>query len=112
MLAVPALGACSFDKTFCETAPQLAADYCAPAVLSDDLFSLLGQGRPDWRWLIIGPAKSGSRWGWSSKYTRKYHYGLDLVLPPCAGRRSPSMHKTSCVQMSFHPSVMLSYIHS
>lgn len=51
-----------FDKTFCETAPQLAADYSTPELFADDLFSLLGDSRPDWRWLIIGPYKSGSSW--------------------------------------------------
>jgi len=31
-------------------------------VFSDDLFKLLGEARPDWRWLIAGPYKSGSGW--------------------------------------------------
>lgn len=31
-------------------------------VFSDDLFTLLGDARPDWRWLIAGPYKSGSGW--------------------------------------------------
>lgn len=51
-----------FDKTFCETAPKLAQDYTVPEVFSDDLFKLLGDARPDWRWLIAGPYKSGSGW--------------------------------------------------
>lgn len=51
-----------FDKTFCQTAPQLAGDYSPPELFPDDLFSLLGDSRPDWRWLIIGPFKSGSSW--------------------------------------------------
>ncbi|KAI3433776.1 hypothetical protein D9Q98_003581 [Chlorella vulgaris] len=51
-----------FDKTFCSTAPQLADDYSVPELFRDDLFSLLGADRPDWRWLIIGPVKSGSSW--------------------------------------------------
>ena len=60
-LPSPAL-LCSFDKTFAETAPQLAADYSVPELFSDDLFALLGDARPDYRWLIIGPHRSGSRW--------------------------------------------------
>ena len=59
-LPSPAL-LCSFDKTFAETAPQLAADYSVPELFSDDLFALLGDARPDYRWLIIGPHRSGSR---------------------------------------------------
>ena len=33
-----------------------------PELFSDDLFALLGDARPDYRWLIIGPHRSGSRW--------------------------------------------------
>ncbi|PSC67070.1 F-box protein [Micractinium conductrix] len=51
-----------FDKTFCKTAPQLAEDYAVPELFAEDLFSLLGESRPDFRWLIIGPFKSGSSW--------------------------------------------------
>jgi len=41
--------------------PALAEDYQVPDVFSEDLFSLLGpSGRPDYRWLIVGPANSGS----------------------------------------------------
>jgi hypothetical protein len=61
----------SFDKTFCETAPQLEQDYAVPSVFPDDLFALLGASRPDWRWLIIGPLRSGSRYvfagGWRTE---------------------------------------------
>lgn len=31
-----------------------------PEVFSEDLFSILGASRPDHRWLIVGPARSGS----------------------------------------------------
>lgn len=31
-----------------------------PEVFSEDLFAVLGPGRPDHRWLIVGPARSGS----------------------------------------------------
>ena len=50
-----------FDKAFAEKAPELATQYDPPAHFSDDLFSLLGEdARPDYRWLIAGPARSGS----------------------------------------------------
>lgn len=50
-----------FDKQFAAKAPALGEAYTVPPYFSQDLFSLLGPGgRPDHRWLIIGPAKSGS----------------------------------------------------
>ncbi|KAF1989655.1 Clavaminate synthase-like protein [Aulographum hederae CBS 113979] len=36
------------------------AAYWAPPCLGEDLFSVLGDQRPDSRWLIMGPARSGS----------------------------------------------------
>ncbi|KAL6766636.1 hypothetical protein ACKKBG_A36795 [Auxenochlorella protothecoides x Auxenochlorella symbiontica] len=49
-----------FDKGFAERCPDLGADYQVPEVFSEDLFAVLGPGRPDHRWLIVGPARSGS----------------------------------------------------
>lgn len=49
-----------FDSKFGEKAPQLAADYEVPVYFREDLFSILGEERPDYRWLIAGPARSGS----------------------------------------------------
>lgn len=50
-----------FDKYFADKAPQLADDYKVPKYFDEDLFSVLGdEGRPDFRWLIMGPPRSGS----------------------------------------------------
>ena len=50
-----------FDKDFCTKAPQLEGDYSVPIYFQEDLFSFLGKSdRPDYRWLIYGPYKSGS----------------------------------------------------
>lgn len=50
-----------FDKHFTTANPQLASDYTVPPHFSSDLFSVLGpEKRPDYRWLIIGPLRSGS----------------------------------------------------
>ncbi|KAJ4382927.1 hypothetical protein N0V86_002154 [Didymella sp. IMI 355093] len=57
-----------FDRAF---APKTAIDtslpphhpdaaYWAPSCFGADLFSVLGASRPDSRWLILGPARSGS----------------------------------------------------
>ena len=53
-----------FDRSFVS---KMALDvsypngsYWAPTCFSTDLFSVLGPQRPDHRWLIMGPARSGS----------------------------------------------------
>lgn len=51
-----------FDSKFCERAPVLASDFDVPKYFQQDLFSLLGPDRPDYRWLIVGPARSGAGW--------------------------------------------------
>ncbi|GIL47321.1 hypothetical protein Vafri_4169, partial [Volvox africanus] len=50
-----------FDKHFLAVAPSLESDYVVPSQFGEDLFGLLGEeGRPDYRWLILGPGRSGS----------------------------------------------------
>ena len=60
-----------FDPTFGTSAPELLKEYEPPEFFRDDLFGLLedvsslrvaglSQQRPDYRWLIIGPPRSGS----------------------------------------------------
>ncbi|CCI45803.1 unnamed protein product [Albugo candida] len=52
---------CIFDKDFAAKIPSLALDYDVPQYFQHDLGALLGQEfRPDYRWLIIGPERSGS----------------------------------------------------
>ncbi|KAJ1477758.1 hypothetical protein T484DRAFT_1820114 [Baffinella frigidus] len=57
----------SFDKV-----PALAADYEVPPYFTADLFSVLGDKRPDFRWLIVGPDRSGSN----------FHLGLTKLVSP------------------------------
>ena len=50
-----------FDKEFVRKAPGLLADFWPPECFGEDLFAHLGEeARPDYRWLIAGPARSGS----------------------------------------------------
>ncbi|XP_022743936.1 LOW QUALITY PROTEIN: F-box protein At5g06550-like [Durio zibethinus] len=49
-----------FDPNFAEKIPTLGSGYEVPVYFIEDLFSVLGNGRPDYRWIIIGPAGSGS----------------------------------------------------
>ena len=52
-----------FDRDFVEKMELTVGEsgqYWAPKSFGDDLFDLLGTHRPDSRWLIIGPERSGS----------------------------------------------------
>jgi hypothetical protein len=56
-----------FDRSFAEkmnltvtTHPSPSADYWPPPTFGSDFFTVLGDHRPDHRWLIVGPERSGS----------------------------------------------------
>lgn len=49
-----------FDPKFADKVPQLGLDYQVPEYFGEDLFGVLGEERPDYRWMILGPAGSGS----------------------------------------------------
>ncbi|CAA7026818.1 unnamed protein product [Microthlaspi erraticum] len=49
-----------FDPKFAEKVPVLDSEYDVPVYFREDLFSVLGNERPDYRWIIIGPSGSGS----------------------------------------------------
>jgi hypothetical protein len=54
-----------FDKSFAERAPEMAAEYSVHPLFAPerDLFAHLpAECRPDYRWLIVGGARSGSLW--------------------------------------------------
>lgn len=51
-----------FDRSFVETMGLTVgtSSYQPPSCFEEDLFTLLGEQRPDHRWLIVGPERSGS----------------------------------------------------
>ncbi|KAJ1386189.1 JmjC domain [Sesbania bispinosa] len=52
-----------FDEKFGEVAPSLLKDYCVPHLFQEDFFDILDTDkRPSYRWLIIGPQRSGASW--------------------------------------------------
>jgi hypothetical protein len=56
---------CSFDKSlqFGESVPALLQDYSVPHLFQEDFFDILDYDqRPAFRWLIIGPERSGASW--------------------------------------------------
>ncbi|KAH7683481.1 Clavaminate synthase-like protein [Dioscorea alata] len=52
-----------FDDKFGEAAPTLLEEYSVPHLFREDLFDVLDYDqRPSFRWLIIGPERSGASW--------------------------------------------------
>jgi len=91
-----------FDRAFAEkmdltvsAQPEDKADYWPPACFGSDLFTVLGDQRPDHRWLIVGPERSGSTFhkdpnatsAWNavikgSKYWIMFPSSSNLPSPP------------------------------
>lgn len=91
-----------FERDFASSSAALDKDYSIPSYFSfesaelghgTDLFRLLGdKGRPDYRWLIAGPARSGSifhvdpnqtnAWNVSIKGRKKWIFYPPGVSPP------------------------------
>ncbi|KAH7408398.1 hypothetical protein DE146DRAFT_373701 [Phaeosphaeria sp. MPI-PUGE-AT-0046c] len=90
-----------FDRAFAEKtsiADMLStpsAAYSSPAAFGPDLFALLGEHRPDSRWMIMGPARSGSTFhkdpnatsAWNAVLTGKKYWlmfpsGPNIPPPP------------------------------
>jgi hypothetical protein len=50
-----------FDPAFAERAPELLNDFVIPEFFTQDYFEVLPKSsRPTYRWIVIGPKKSGS----------------------------------------------------
>ncbi|CAJ1371621.1 unnamed protein product [Effrenium voratum] len=86
-----------FDKYFGKRAPGLLEDYEVPEHFRGrDLFDLLGD-RPDFRWLLIGHRRSGSKWhldpnktcAWNAVVRGRKRW---LLLPP--GCPPPGVHRS------------------
>ena len=48
-----------FDASFADKKPEMAEEYEVPKYFQEDFFSVLSDKRPPYRWIIIGPARSG-----------------------------------------------------
>ncbi|EGC32612.1 hypothetical protein DICPUDRAFT_155396 [Dictyostelium purpureum] len=77
-----------FDQAFGEKAPSLLEQYKVPKYFPEDLFQYSGpEERPHFRWLVIGPERSGASWhidpagtsAWNSLISGKKRW---LMYPP------------------------------
>ncbi len=73
-----------FDRSFVEKMDICVGrdgQYWVPSCFGEDLFSVLGEQRPDSRWLIVGPERSGSTFHKDPNATRYSHrHGSDSSL--------------------------------
>lgn len=70
---------------------QLVQEYTVPAIFAQDLFQTFNNGditcRPDYRWIIVGPERSGSTFHKDPNYTSAWNANLTgkklwVMLPP------------------------------
>ncbi|XP_065855954.1 arginine-specific demethylase JMJ22 [Euphorbia lathyris] len=81
-----------FDPKFVEKVSIFGSEYEVPIYFREDLFSVLANERPDYRWIIIGPAGSGSSfhidpnatsaWNAVIKGSKKWVLFPPDVIPP------------------------------
>lgn len=79
---------------------HLSNDYIVPEYFSEDLFQCLGADRPDWRWLISGPAKSGSSFHKDPNSTSAWNACIRgskkwVLWPPHARGPPPGVHPSA-----------------
>ncbi|KAK5575653.1 hypothetical protein RB653_006786 [Dictyostelium firmibasis] len=76
-----------FDQAFGEKVPSLLDDYIIPKFFPEDLFKYNGEQRPHFRWIVIGPERSGASWhidpagtsAWNSLISGRKRW---LMYPP------------------------------
>jgi Cupin-like domain/F-box-like len=83
-----------FDRSFVEkmgiSVGKESGEYWTPDCFGEDLFAVLGDDRPDCRWLIVGPERSGSTFHKDPNATSAWNAVLSgskywIMFPPsCA----------------------------
>lgn len=105
-----------FDPRFDSTAPELLTEYVVPPWFADDrdaFASLPPRWRPDRRWLIVGPARSGSTFHKDPNATSAWNAILSgskywILTPP--GRPPPGVHATQGGAMVAAPMSLMEWV--
>lgn len=76
-----------FEPRYIEENPRLSTVYATPPQFQHDLMALLGKERPDWRWLLAGPARTGTNFHVDPNHTSAWNtviYGRKkwIMFPP------------------------------
>ena len=64
-----------FDPHYPRNAPQLLKHYSVATLkyFQEDMFEVLGDKRPKYRWIVIGPAKTGAPWHLDPNHTSAWN---------------------------------------
>ena len=68
-----------FDKSFKQKMALAPNDYEPPKCFGVDLFSVLGEQRPDHAWLIVGPERGGSTFHKDPNSTSAWKYDIPFL---------------------------------
>ncbi|KAG0349176.1 hypothetical protein BG004_001232 [Podila humilis] len=98
-----------FDKNFGERCQGIMEDMEVPVYFREDFFGMMGENRPDYRWLIVGPARSGSTFhkdpnatsAWNAVITgsKKWIMFPPHILPPGVFTNEDESEVTSPVSL-------------
>jgi len=87
-----------FDNSFGEKIPQMLQDYQIPHYFEEDLFNVLGiDHRPSFRWILVGPQRSGASFHKDPNATSAWNALL-------SGRKKWILYPPDIVPPGVHPS--------
>jgi len=89
----------AFDSVYGDKAPDMLQDYTVPEYFKEDFLELLGDVRPEYRWFIMGPMRSGTPWhtdphgtsAWNALISGRKRWALyppDIIPPGVIFRTS------------------------
>eukprot|EP01132_Coremiostelium_polycephalum_P004096 gene4096-5124_t len=86
-----------FDHYYGEKIPDILKDYSTDYYFKEDFFSVLGDKRPSYRWLLFGPARSGATFHKDPNHTSAWNAVI-------TGRKKWVMYPPHVVPPGVYPS--------